>query len=381
MKDPIQLSNGKWYISYYVGPKQKRVSGPNKKELIAAAEEERRNYRLNKNQPELVKQSTTFADACTKYIHQYAIPNNQEQDKYQTHYFVSFFEKLLGNDIKISNITVENLKDLKTKMLQDFAPSTVIRRWTLLNSIFRESLVNGYVTSNPCKQISNKALRKQASRRNTSRFRWFTDEETQKIYSELLKAPEATLYANTEHNYMTPERREENMLYAQVARNTGLRPDSINRLEWFDINFDANQFTARETKNGQTYIMPMNKAAKSAFMRLWEMKGQPISGHVFREANWSRIFTRLFRNLGWNDSHLPKEQQKVSERNQAVLYSFRHTFASHLVMAGFAGKPLWDLMGWENGTEEATYAHLTPKFKANMANAVSLEYVPMLEVI
>lgn len=369
MKDPIQLPNGKWYLSYYVGPKQKRLSGPNKKELIANAEEERRNYRLNKSQPELVKQSTTFAEACDKYIDQYAVPNGQEQDRYQTPYFVAFF----GKEVKISEISVERLKELKTKMLQEYAPSTVIRRWTLLNSIFREAKSSGYVNSNPCREISNKAIRKMASRRNTSRFRWFSNEETQQIYGELLRIREDDRYSQ--------EQCELNMMYAQVARNTGLRPDSIDRLEWFDLNFEENQFTARETKNGQTYIMPMNTGAKTAFLRIKALRGCPQSGTVFPKKDWSRIFTKVFRRLGWNDTHLPEGEQKIAPRNQAVLYSFRHTFASHLVMAGYAGKPLWDLMGWENGTEEATYAHLTPKFKEKMANVVSLEYVPILEVI
>lgn len=368
-----QRTDGKWYISYYVGSRQRRITGVNKKELVAQAEEERRNYRLNKTQPELVKQQTTFADACQKYIDNYAVPNGQEQDRYQTPYFVEYF----GSEIRISDITVEQLKELKAKMLKDFAPSTVIRRWTLLNSIFRESLSSGYCVTNPCKQISNKALRKAAHRSNTSRQRWFTNEEMQIIYAKLLEAPKIVPYANTDNNYMTPERREENMLFAVVARNTGLRPDSMERLEWYDLNFKENTFRARETKNGRTYTLPMNTAARGAFLRLWEMKGKPATGTVFRSANWSRIFTRLFRSLEWNNSHLPKEKRGRDDREQAVLYSFRHTFASHLVMAGYAGKALWDLMGWENGTEEATYAHLTPKFKASMANTVSLAYEPL----
>lgn len=360
-----QLPDGKWYISYYVGPRQKRLSGPNKKELIATAEEQRRNYRLGRAQPELVKQSTTFAHACEKYIQQYAIPNDQEQDKYQTPYFIKFF----GTDVYISAITVEQLKELKTKMLQEYAPGTVIRRWTLLNSIFRESIANGYLLTNPCKQVSNKAQRKASSRRNTARHRWFTEDEVQIAYAELLRVREDDRY--------TAEQREEHMLYAQVARNTGLRPDSIDRLEWFDLDFAAGTFEARKTKNGHDYTMPMNKGARAAFIRLKEIKGNPPSGLVFRETDWSRIFTKVFRRLGWNNSHLPKDnKERIPEQKQAVLYSFRHTFASHLVMAGYAGKPLWDLMGWENGTEEATYAHLTPKFKANMADAVSSEYKP-----
>lgn len=359
-----QLPDGRWYISYYVGPKQKRLSGPNKKELIANAEAERQNYRLGRSQPDLVKQSTTFLEACNKYMDNYAIPNGQEQDKYQVPYFIRF----LGPNVRIVDITVERLKELKTKMLQDYAPSTVIRRWTLLYSIFREAKSSGYVNNNPCKEISNKAIRKAASRRNTARQRWFTEDEVQLVYAELLRVREDDRY--------TVEQREEHMLYAQVARNTGLRPDSIDRLEWYDLNFIANTLTARDTKNGQTYIMPMNRGAKAAFLRLKEIKSNPTSGLVFRETDWSRIFTKVFRRLGWNDSYLPDGERKIGEQNQAVLYSFRHTFASHLVMAGYAGKPLWDLMGWENGTEEATYAHLTPKFKANMADAVSSEYRP-----
>jgi hypothetical protein len=112
----------------------------------------------------------------------------------------------------------------------------------------------------------------------------------------------------------------------------------------------------------------MNNACRNAFLRLWEIKGSPSQGKVFRHAMWGRIFTKLFRRLGWNNSALPREQR-------AVLYTFRHTWCSHLVMKGYSGKPLLAAMGWKTLSELSTYAHLEPNFLATMSNTVSCEYM------
>lgn len=365
------------YIGAVYIPKRKLLTGKVRKELEGQLEALRTDYKRGKLDPALKNLAPlTFEEACRKYSSLYMVPNDQETDKYFVGYkrkkdgeFVpGYFEKFIGSKTLVKSITGDRLQQLKAKMLADYAPSTFIRRWTLLNSIFRE-LIPTYLSSNPCKLISNKAIRKRVSRKDTARQRWLTEKEMQRVYYHLLN------YVRTEKNAPVtdpypPNVRRENYLFAVVARNTGLRPDSMDRLEWKDLNLDSDMLRARETKNGHTYDLHMNKACREALLELWEMKGKPSQGLVFRKTDWSRIFTKLFRRLGWND---PNEK----DQDNAVLYTLRHTFCSHLVMKGYSGKPLWDAMGWENGSEEATYSHLSPKFKNTMVNTVNSAYEPL----
>ena len=108
----------------------------------------------------------------------------------------------------------------------------------------------------------------------------------------------------------------------------------------------------------------MNGACKEALLRLWEMKGKPSNGRVFRGANWTRIFMRLFVWLGFNTPSTPEEQR-------AVLHSFRHTWCSHLVMAGYNERTVMGLMGWKTSTPFKHYAHLSPGYLQAAVNDVS----------
>lgn len=346
-------------------PGRKLVTHTVRKELEDSLLGLKSDYKRGKLNPELKSHKPlTFSEACAKYTALYMIPNGQEQDRYQLPYFIDFF----GGRTYIKSISTERLQELKARMLQDFAPTTFIRRWTLLNSVFRE-LIPTYLSSNPCKLISNKAVRKRCSRKETSRKRWFTNEQTQQIYQELSSYTRRHKNDPKTDNYTEKERRE-NVLYAVIARNTGLRPDSMDRLEWADLNLKTNLLVARKTKNSHTYEKVVNTAARKALLELWELKGKPSQGTVFRKASWSRIFTKLFKRLGWNEGIM-----KIQDRY--CLYTFRHTFCSYLVMAGYSGKPLWDEMCWENGSEEPVYAHLSPKFKDTMVNTVSCAYEPL----
>lgn len=359
-KCTCNLYHGEIYV-----PNKRHFTHTVRKELEDILLGLKSDYKRGKLNPELKSHKPlSFGEACQKYKALYMIPNGQDQDAYQLPYFINFF----GERTHIKSISIERLQELKAKMLQDFAATTFLRRWTLLNGVFRE-MVPTYLASNPCKLVSNKAIRKRTSRKDTARKRYFTNEEMQIIYHEVANYVRHHKNDPKQDNY-APAERIENLQFAKIARNSGLRPDSMDRLEWRDLNFKSGILVARETKNGKTYEFVMNTACRAALLELWHLKKKPAQGLVFRKTNWSRIFTKLFRRLGWNSKTMPP-------RDRAVLYTFRHTFCSHLVMAGYSGKPLWDAMGWENGTEEPTYAHLSPKFKDTMVNTVNCDYVPL----
>lgn len=346
-------------------PERKRLTHTNRKDLESKLAGLKVDHERQQSNPsyEPPKPAITFQEAVELYKRLYLLPNGQTSDLANLGGLVDHFKP----NTLLKRIDKEGVKEWGVAMLaKGWQKQTIRRRLTLLSGIFREAIPK-YITVNPCKGAIKfpKGIKK-------SRKRWFTDQEMQTIYARLQEPKPLKKHAHTVYG---PKERMENVLYAVIARNMGLRPDNMTRLEWTDLNMKEDVLTAKDTKNGRTYQFKMNTAARKAFLQLWELKGKPQNGLVFRGCNWSRLFTTLYRELGWNDTHLPKENRKIAENNQAVLYSFRHTFASHLVMRGYTGKALWEAMGWENGSEEATYSHLSPSFKATMVDTISCDYV------
>lgn len=371
-----QLPDGTWKADYYLGSKRRRPELSNRKQLEQLANKEINDWNQKRITPDAFKSSVTFKEACDKFIEQYAVPNGQQECRYQLGYVDKdgkykhgFWQELIGPSTKLADITPELLKELRTKILEtNVAPTTFIRRWGLLNSVMRESVINGYITVNPCRAVSNKVIRKKNPRSKTARQRWFKEEEMQAIYKALLAPVVGKKYANLINRAMTPEKREENMLFALIARNTGFRKENLEAMTWErHVDFSGNKIRATETKNGHDYSVPMTGAARKGLLRLWESKGKPSQGRVFREANWSRIFMRLFRDLDWN-------KREWTDQENAVLHSFRHTFCSHLVMKGYNERTIMELMGWTNTSELATYAHLAPNYMQSAINTIDCDY-------
>ena len=345
-----------WIARFKVGGREFEKRFPTKREAVEYEEVTKGDFRRNRiNLPNKV-QTRTFQEACDYFYTNYCIPNEQFETKYHFPYLVEFF----GADTPISKITKEKVKELYAKMMTDFAPSTVIRKFSTLISLFRENV--SHCPVNPAKGIIPKQTRKRAHK---PRQKWLTNEEMKKLYDILLNPPPT---GKNPGKPLSKEELEENMLFALIDRNTGFRSDNMEDMEWGrDTDFKNNLVWARDTKAGHDYSVPMTPSCRSALQRLWEMKGKPARGKVFRHTNWSHIFTKAFRQLGLNDPKWPKQEN-------AVLHTLRHTFCSYLVMGGYNERTVADLMGWKGTSEFSTYAHLAPSYKQSAINTIDFGY-------
>ncbi len=136
--------------------------------------------------------------------------------------------------------------------------------------------------------------------------------------------------------------------------NTGMRLGELINLEWTDVDFERRTITIKvkdfwEPKNSKPRVIPMtNKLVE-------------VLKDLKKDSRW--VFTtRNGRQL--NRNHLRERLVKVCMNigiELANIHTFRHTFASHLIMKGVDLPTIQKLMGHSDIKTTMIYAHLAPE--------------------
>jgi len=139
------------------------------------------------------------------------------------------------------------------------------------------------------------------------------------------------------------------------SRAGGLRASNQFDLKWTDVDLSNGIITARATKSGETYRIPMNETVREI------LRGLPSrlrSEFVFPSATGkTAMASRSFRERVFRPA---LEAAKI---NDFHWHDLRHSFASRLVMAGVDLKSVQELMGHKTLAMTLRYAHLSPAHK------------------
>lgn len=153
-----------------------------------------------------------------------------------------------------------------------------------------------------------------------------------------------------------------------TALKTGLRLGELNALKWSDINWDNKTLTVRhswcEYKKG--LVTPKSNRERHIPLtdELYErlLKRRRAAGFIFVDE----------RNQRFNSKTLNQKIISTCKRadiKEITCHTFRHTFASHLAMAGASLKAIQELLGHSNIQTTMRYAHLT---SSSLKETVSL---------
>jgi len=136
-----------------------------------------------------------------------------------------------------------------------------------------------------------------------------------------------------------------------VALNTGMRRGELLKLKWNDIDFRNRIIYILETKNNEIRKIPMNNVT---FKTLLKVRKNPKSPYVFCKKDGSP-----YKDIR---ESFKKALKKAGIQNFRF-HDLRHTFASHLVMAGVDLKTVQELLGHKTFTMTLRYSHLSPDHK------------------
>ncbi|MDP2897870.1 MAG: tyrosine-type recombinase/integrase [bacterium] len=138
--------------------------------------------------------------------------------------------------------------------------------------------------------------------------------------------------------------------------NTGMRREELVNLEWSDIDWQNKQIRIinKEKKRyhpkGQKERFIPIKDDLMAILK--EQKRKANGSYVFGTTNGEPRHNNILREL--------KRAAKRAGIEHITIHMLRHTFASHLVMAGVDLPTVQKLLGHSSITTTMIYAHLSP---------------------
>jgi integrase len=145
------------------------------------------------------------------------------------------------------------------------------------------------------------------------------------------------------------------------ALNTGCRRGEILSLKWDNVDVKHGFIRLDITKNGERRDIPISDDLRPLLQGLTRRLDIPYvfydnaTGKPFQDVK--RSFGTALRRAGITDFHF---------------HDLRHTFASHLVMAGVDITTVSKLIGHKSLTMTLRYAHLAPNHLQNAVNMLNI---------
>lgn len=241
---------------------------------------------------------------------------------------VNVWVKILGR-CKLRDIRLAEVEKYRAMRLKKAKPATCNREVAVLKRVLNVAVSWGLIEHNPVDRIRMLPERNQ-------RLRYATAEEATRLVE--VAAP-----------HLGP--------LCVTALNSGARLGELLGLRWIDVDFKSGTLSFVDTKNGRRRDVPMNEAIRAALAGLpretthvFVYKGKPMK--VLGSA-----FDTAVKRAGLVDFHF---------------HDLRHTFASHMAMAGVDMRTLQQLLGHRTLQMTMRYAHLAPEHAMRAVEKIDL---------
>lgn len=231
-------------------------------------------------------------------------------------------------DMYLSEIKPQDVEAYKAERIKTVQPATVNRDLACLRHMFNKAIQWGYLSSSPMKGI--KLLKEPPGR-----LRFLSKEEVFRLLEIL---PEGT------------------RIIVTFALNTGMRKSEILNLAWKDTDLKNRLVIVEKTKTNERRIIPMNDIVSNLLLKLSKSKK---AEYVFSDEIKSNLRKSFEAGL------------KKAEIKDFRFHDLRHTFASHLVMAGASLKVVQQLLGHKDIKMTMRYSHLSQEHLQDIINRLS----------
>ncbi|MHC4730834.1 MAG: tyrosine-type recombinase/integrase [Planctomycetota bacterium] len=157
-----------------------------------------------------------------------------------------------------------------------------------------------------------------------------------------------------------------------LAIFTGLRRGEIITLEWRDVALKAREITVRpencKTSTGRT--VPILDVVHDALRERSRQRDTADGSTPVLARPDGRPWTPVMFLWRWDRLMKAATNLPAEVRDELVLHSLRHCFASYLISAGQSLSVVAELMGHTVAATTARYAHLLPGTKKRAVKAV-----------
>ena len=130
-----------------------------------------------------------------------------------------------------------------------------------------------------------------------------------------------------------------------IASKTGARQGEILKLKWEAIDWDANELTYFDTKNGDDRVLPMTPDLRGLLKRKYR---QRIDDDLLFTIHRDTVRRRL-----------QKIQKLTGISQKKTFHTFRHTAATMLFEKGASLPVVKEILGHRNSATTMRYSHAT----------------------
>ena len=275
---------------------------------------------------------TTFFELCTQY---WELEGQHKRTKGLSQ-IIDLWKEGIGNvpTAELSQQKIERY--LNDRMVErGLSAATRNRHVAMMSSMFNKGVEWGLVVENPTRGI--KSLRE-----NGARVRFLDQEEIRR----LIKAAS-----------------EDFRPILMTALHSGMRRGEILNLKWADVDLKNRIITVQDSKSGKKRTIPVDD---TLYETLGVLSSRFQKGYVFlsprtgeRWVDFKKQFHAALQKAGVEDFRF---------------HDSRHTFASHLVMAGVDIKTVQELLGHATLTMTMKYTHLAPDHRARAIRILDSAY-------
>lgn len=303
----------------------------NFKEALVKLEDQRKAIRDGK-EPEPIKRilNYTFSQLAEEYIKWCERQRSFRSKKG----FILQLVETFGN-IPLKHFTTKLIEQYQTERLQKGnKPATANR----LIATLKHCIHKGYQWEMLSEETLKRLRQVKLLEENNRRLRYLSKEECQSLVSNC--------QGNTKAIVIT-------------ALNTGMRKGEILSLKWDNVDLKHGFILLDITKNGERREIPINDTLRSVLQGITRRLDIPyvfhdsITGKHYKDVK--RSFNTALRRAGIRDFHF---------------HDLRHTFASHLIMAGVDITTVKELLGHKTLTMTLRYAHLAPTHKVKAVDVL-----------
>ena len=220
------------------------------------------------------------------------------------------------------------VEQLQTERIQKGnKPATINRIVATLKHMIKKATDWDMVEEETLKRVRKVTLLEE----NNKRLRYLTKEECQALINECC-------------NHLTP--------IVVIALNTGMRKSEILFLKWDNVDLKHGFILLEVTKNGERREIPINDTVRATLQDVIRRIDVP---YVFYDPKTGKPYQDVKRSF--------KSACRRAGIKDFRFHDLRHTFASHLVMAGVDLTTVKELLGHKTIAMTMRYAHLAPSHK------------------
>lgn len=280
-----------------------------------------------------------FQDFADRWYKEYVLTNNKYSEQRSKKYILERHLLPAFGKTPIGNITTQKVEQFKARQISNgLTRKTINNHLTVLSKCLNTAKEWGELTGTP-------------------NVKWLscpppcTDFLTHEECAQLLTKAKGIWYE-----------------LILTALRTGLRRGELRGLQWQDINWNNKTLTVRhswcESKNG--LVSPKSNRERTipldieVYTALYQRR--KMSGFVFANGN-KRPFDA--KTMSETLRHTAQE----AGLRRVHWHMLRHTFASHLAMAGAPLTAIKELLGHADLTTSMRYAHLMP---STLRSAIAL---------